>query len=166
MARVKTAWLYLFIGVAALATGWLWQSAPAAQAVDANFTTLQGRSLSLQTLRGKPVILTFWASDCPSCLEEIAHWQALHRQFAAQGLSIIAVAMPYDPPNRVLELSRQQNLAYDIALDPQGEISGAFGVQVTPNSFLIDPQGKIADQRIGVFDIAAWQQQIQNWLAH
>lgn len=160
--NLLTKLLFVLTAIAALALGVYWQRGQATP--DPQFTTITGQTLQLSQLKGKPVILTFWASDCPSCLEEIPHWVKLHQQFAQQGLTIIAVAMAYDPPNKVVELARQQQLPYAIALDPDGQIAQQFGVQLTPSSFLIDPQGHISVRQIGPFDFDAWQQQITRWL--
>lgn len=147
----------------AIGSGVYWQTS-AKQAIKAGFTTISGQTIQLDQLLGKPVIVTFWASDCPSCLEEIPQWISLHQEFAAQGLTIIAVAMAYDPPNKVVELAKQKNLPYAIALDPDGTLAQKFDVELTPSSFLINPQGKVEVQKIGLIDLPQWQQKIRNWL--
>lgn len=119
------------------------------------FTTLKGEQLSLANLKGRPVLINFWATDCPGCLEEIPDLIALHEQFQASGLQIIAVAMPYDPPSRVQALANARNLPYAVALDIDGSQMRAFGdVQLTPTSFLIDRQGVIVLHQVGKFDLA------------
>ena len=118
------------------------------------FNTLVGKRITLKELRDKPVIVTFWASDCPACLKEIPDFIDLYKQYHHQGLEIIAVAMFYDPPNRVINLTRQQQLPYPVALDLEGEIAHAFGdVHIIPTSFLIAPDGSIALQKTGLLDI-------------
>ncbi len=113
-------------------------------------------------MRGKPVLVTFWATDCPGCIQEIPHLIDLYRQYHDQGLQIIAVAMYYDPPNHVVEMTKQQALPYDVALDIQAEHAKAFGdVRLTPTTFLISPAGSIALQKIGVFDLADMKTRIE-----
>ena len=117
------------------------------------FTTLQGEQLALAKLKGKPVLVTFWATDCPSCIEEIPDLIALHEQFKASGLQIIAVAMPYDPPSHVQSLVTAQHLPYAVALDIDSRQVHAFGnVKLTPTTFLIDRQGAIVLHKVGRFD--------------
>ncbi len=129
------------------------------------FTALNGEKISLERLRGKPVIVTFWATDCASCLKEIPIWLELYSRFHAQGLEIIAVSMNYDPPNHVIELSKQRTLPYLITLDVDAKIASAFGnVKVTPTTFLLNPKGKIAWQKLGLFELAELQPQIENFL--
>ncbi len=128
---------------------------------DTTFSTITGKRITLHDLHGKPVIVTFWATDCASCLKEIPHFVELYQQYHARGLEVIAVAMPYNPPNRVLELSNSLHLPYDVALDMQSENALAFGdVALTPTTFLIAPDGSIATQKIGMIDLDATKAQI------
>jgi peroxiredoxin len=119
-------------------------------APDVEFTTLKGERIRLRDLRGHPVLVAFWASDCRGCIEEMPDLSSLYRNYSARGFQLIAVAMPYDPPNRVLGLTEARQLPYKVALDPLGRITEAFGrVQLVPNSFLIAPDGRIALHSLG-----------------
>jgi peroxiredoxin len=118
-------------------------------APDTVFTSIKGERLRLGDLRGSPVLVSFWASDCVGCIEEIPDLEKLHGDFAARGLRVITVAMPYDPPNRVVELTRGRGTPYPVALDPDGRITQAFGVKLVPNSFLIGPDGRVARHLLG-----------------
>jgi peroxiredoxin len=147
----------LFIG------GWYWQSQTMKTAPDVTFKTIKGEALSLASLKGKPVLVTFWATDCPGCIEEIPHLISLHEQFAPQGLTIIAVAMDYDPPNHVLEMAKAERLPYAVVLDPTASYAQAFGnVRLTPSTFLIDRNGKIILQKVGVFNLSAMQERLEH----
>lgn len=124
------------------------------QAPQLTLTTLQGDKLQVDTRGGRPLLVTFWATTCPSCLKEVPHLAALYKELAPRGLEMIAVAMPYDPPNRVIAFSKQQQLPYPVALDVLGHAAQAFGnVRVTPNSFLIAPDGRVLHHQIGVLDM-------------
>ncbi|MFQ5660328.1 MAG: peroxiredoxin family protein [Gammaproteobacteria bacterium] len=126
---------------------------------------LDGREIDLQQLRGKPVLVTFWATTCTVCMKELPHLMALYKTLAPAGLEIIGVAMAYDPPNRVLELSKQRQIPYPIALDIDGKVALAFGdVAQTPTSFLIGPDGAILQHRIGKMDFEALRQRITHLL--
>lgn len=134
---------------------WIGHSKALTKVPDVNFTTLKGQTITSSELRGKLVLVNFWATDCPTCLEEIPHLIDLHRQFAQRDLMIIAVAMHYDPPNRVLSMANSKQLPYAIALDPNEDLSKAFGhVQFTPTSFLIDREGHIILHKIGALEPA------------
>ena len=129
-------------------------------APDITFSTITGEKIALSQLRGKPVLITFWATSCDSCIKEVPHLIELHREFYLKGLNIIAVAMPYDPPSRVLEFSKMQFLPYRVALDMQSEAVNAFQVMATPTTFLIAPDGKIVWQKIGLFDLNEMKTQV------
>lgn len=141
------------------------QMPTAMPAPEAEFTTLTGDQLSLKSLAGKPVLVTFWATDCPACLKEIPHLRELYRSYHRQGLEIIAVAMYYDPPSHVVAMSRAQELPYPVALDLHAEQARAFGnVRLTPTSILIAPNGRIVQRITGAFDLGDMKAAIENLL--
>ena len=147
-----TAWSYLL-------------PAPARAAPNVTFQTLKGQKIALQSLRGRPVLVNFWATTCAICMEEMPHLIELYKELNPAGFEIIGVAMSYDPPNQVLELTEATQLPYDISLDLDSAIATAFDdVQLTPSSFLIDPEGKIVLNKLGALDLAALRHQIQSYL--
>ncbi len=136
------------------------QSAP-----NVSFSTLTGEKIALQSLQGKPVLISFWASDCPECLKEIPVFIELYKQYHSKGLEIIAVAMPYDPPNHVIAVTKEQQLPYPIALDLEAEVTHAFSnVQVTPTTFLVNPAGIIDLKIIGKFDLNELKTHIETFI--
>lgn len=136
-----------------------------ATAPDVTFTTLAGEKIALKDLRGKPVIVTFWATDCPSCIEEIPDLIELYTQYHASGLEMIAVAMYYDPPNHVVDMTKAKQLPYNVALDLNSDHARAFGgVMFTPSTFLIAPDGSVVKNEIGLFDLANMKTTIDSLL--
>lgn len=134
-------------------------------APEVTFTTIAGEKIPLSAWRGKPVIVMFWATDCPACLKEIPHWQQLYRQYHAQGLEMIAVTMYYDPPSRVVAFAHSEMLAYPVALDFRAEHAKAFGrVELTPTTFVIDGGGDIVKQITGMTDPNAVKNLIEQLL--
>jgi peroxiredoxin len=127
--------------------------------------TIKGETISLSALKGKPTLVTFWATDCPGCIKEIPHLKALHADYAAKGLNIIAIAMHYDRPDHVIAMTKDKQLPYKVALDPLGDAAKAFGnVRLTPTTFLITPTGSIAMQKMGVFDELDMRKRIDHLL--
>lgn len=127
--------------------------------------TLDGRTLTLEQLRGKPVLVTFWATTCPSCIEEIPHLTALYRELNPKGLEIIGVAMAYDPPEQVRALAKQRQIPYPIVLDRQERIAQAFDqVRLTPTTVLISPEGRIVQYQLGLLDMNMLRQTIERML--
>jgi peroxiredoxin len=130
-----------------------------------DFTALNGKQMSLEQLRGKPVIVTFWATDCENCLKEIPILLDLYSRYHLQGLEIIGMSMYFDPPNHVIEFSKQYALPYPITLDIEAKFAAAFGnVKVTPTTFLLNSKGEIVWQKVGLFELAELQPLIESFL--
>lgn len=151
--------------VGTLAYLWL---APAGlkTAPDISLMTIDGEELQLDSLHGRPVLVTFWATTCSSCVSEIPHLIALYDELAPLGLEIIGIAMDYDPPNRVLAMRKVHNIPYPVALDIHADAARAFGnVRLTPTSFLIAADGRIAYRKTGVLNMARLREDIRDLLA-
>ena len=150
--------------IAVLAYVWL---APGGlkRAPDVSFITLKGEQIALNALRGKPILVTFWATSCVGCMREMPHLISLYQELHPRGLEIIGVAMDYDPPNHVLETVQRRRVPYTIALDTDGRIAQAFdGVRLTPANFLIHPDGRIVFHKLGEMDIARLREDILSML--
>jgi thiol-disulfide isomerase/thioredoxin len=121
-----------------------------ARVPDLTVTTLQGQPFRIPGKQGKPLLVNFWATSCRSCLAEIPRLIELHRELNPSGFEIIGIAMPYDPPNRVIAVSQAKRIPYPIALDIRGEAARAFGnIRLTPSSFLIAPDGRVIHRETG-----------------
>jgi peroxiredoxin len=124
---------------------------PAAPA--ATFTTLEGKSIVLDELRGKVVLVNFWATSCPGCIKEMPDLIETYTQYQGRGFEVVAVAMSYDPPNYVASFVQTRQLPFPVALDVGGDHARAFGnVQLTPTSFIIGKDGRILEQKLGELD--------------
>jgi peroxiredoxin len=125
-------------------------SAPAS-----TFTTLEGKTLSLADLRGKVVLVNFWATSCPGCIKEMPDLVETYNQYKGRGFEVVAVAMSYDPPNYVANFAQTRQLPFPVALDVNGQHARDFGnVQVTPTAFIIGKDGRIIEQKLGELDFA------------
>ncbi|MHB0973391.1 MAG: peroxiredoxin family protein [Thiobacillus sp.] len=126
---------------------------PAAPA--STFTTLEGKPIALNQLRGKIVLVNFWATSCPGCVKEMPDLVETYKQYKDRGFEIVAVAMSYDPPNYVANFAKTRQLPFPVALDVNGEHARAFGnVQLTPTSFIIGKDGRILEEKLGDLDFA------------
>lgn len=122
-------------------------------APELSYGAIDGRSTSSAALRGKVVLVNFWATSCPGCIQEMPELKATHEQYAPQGFETLAVAMSYDPPNYVQRYVADNKLPFFVTLDSNGAIARAFGdVQLTPTSILIDKQGRVVKRFVGVPD--------------
>lgn len=124
-------------------------------APDVIFRTLSGERLALRKASG-PTLVSFWSTDCAICLAELPALADLHADFASRGFELVAVAMPYDPPNAVLELAEARALPFPVALDIDGAVLAAFEpIAGTPTSFLVDAGGRVIDKHVGPTDFPA-----------
>ena len=120
---------------------------------EVEMTTVKGERVKLSDLRGGPVLIVFWASDCGPCIAEIPELISLDRDFGGRRVHLIAVAMAYDLPSRVLALTAAAGVSYRVVLDVRGTIASVFGrVEVVPTAFLIGPDGLIVQRKTGPLD--------------
>lgn len=129
------------------------------------FHLLDGRTLTLNDLRGRPVLVAFWATSCKPCVEELPDLIALYKAWQPKGFELIAVAMPYDPPLTVQTFVREKRVPYPVALDVEGKVVRTFdGVPYIPMAFLMAPDGTIAFRQTGKLDIAKARRIIETGL--
>jgi cytochrome c biogenesis protein CcmG, thiol:disulfide interchange protein DsbE len=121
------------------------------QAPDFILTAIDGSQVKLSDLRGKVVLLNFWATWCPPCKAEMPDLNALHQQYGSQrGFMVIAIDAGDDSPEAVKAFAQQYGLDFPLLLDPGDQVSdGLYTVRALPTSLLIDRQGKIHSQWLG-----------------
>lgn len=149
------AWILLGIALAAGVLAYAFLPRTAA-APDVSFPTLKGEQLAMTALRGKVVLVEFWATDCVTCVKEMPELVATYEKYRARGFETIAVAMRYDPPNYVVAYAERNRLPFTVAFDPVGKIAQAFGeVKFTPTTFVVDKRGNIVARLIGARDFSS-----------
>lgn len=127
---------------------------------------IDGQKVDFDSFKGNPLLVTFWSTTCATCIKEMPHLVKLYEELNKDGLQIVGIAMPYDPPNIVVEISEKINVSYPIALDIEGVAMKAFGnISVTPTSFLIDADGNIVEQKTGAMDIKQLKIKVKELLA-
>lgn len=129
------------------------------------FTTLGGQSIAMDQLKGKMVLVNFWATTCPGCIAEMPQLIETYRKHQPQGFELVAVAMSYDPTEQVRNFTDKQRLPFPVALDQDASLAMAFGdVKLTPTAILIDQQGNIIARTVGELDFTALNQQLESSL--
>ena len=127
----------------------------AAPAADFDLPTADGKgSLSLVGLRGKVVVLNFWATWCPPCREEMPSMERLHQEFRAQGLEVVAVDVQ-ESPKQAARFLRDFRLTFPAPLDADGKVAARYQVRALPSTFLIDRAGRLVGQAVGPRDWAS-----------
>lgn len=141
------------------------QPAPLRKAPEFAYTLLDGTAAHSQALRGRVVLVNFWATTCGVCVKEMPQLVSTHAKFQAQGLHTLAVAMQYDPPALVADFAQSRQLPFGVVIDNTGAIAKSFGdVRGTPTSYLINRQGQIALRVEGEPDFARLHQHINQLL--
>jgi thiol-disulfide isomerase/thioredoxin len=105
---------------------------------ETEFTLLDGRKVTLRSLRGRPVLISFWATTCRPCVEELPDLIRLYNDWHALGFELIAVACPTTPT-----LRRSSCSAACSRRSTQGKLTSAFGGVYVPAAFFIAPNGNI-----------------------
>lgn len=113
---------------------------------------LAGHAVQLQELRGRVVLLSFWAIWCPACRLELTELQRLYEGLPPAEVAILAINAG-DPSDQVAELMRREGYRFPVLLDGQGVAQSRFNVFQYPITFLLDRQGRLAGHFLG----------LQNW---
>ena len=113
-----------------------------------NGSTVDGRTVSLASLRGKVVLLNFWATWCQECRPEMPMFEQMHREFAAKGLSVIGINAR-ERTAAIRAYAKEIRLTFPLVLDPKGEINAAYGVIGLPTTFLIGRDGQAVALAVG-----------------
>ncbi len=131
--------------IAAVASFTITRPAP-----EVKFNPLTGETFATSDLRGKVVVVNFWATWCPDCVKEMPKLVDTHRKFAARSYETVAVAVRQDKAEDLARFTAQHALPFRIAFDRSGEIAREFGnVRITPTTFVIDKNGKIVRKYVG-----------------
>jgi len=124
-----------------------------AQEVAPNFAlrSLEGKYLSLISLRGRVVVLNFWASWCPACKRELPLLAALQRELGPRGLSILGITTESRRALRRFFRARGR-LPYPVLLDRDSRVHRLYGVFAIPTTVVLDKDGLIRKRFLGEFD--------------
>jgi len=119
-------------------------------APDFELTDLSGKTVRLSDLRGKAVLLNFWATWCPPCKVEIPWFIDLQKQYGAQGLQIVGVSMDDAKPAAVAKFTQEMGINYPVLMgnDKIADLYG--GVQALPTTFYIGRDGKFVSRVFGL----------------
>jgi peroxiredoxin len=107
---------------------------------------LKGAEWDFKDLRGKVVLVNFWATWCPPCRKEMPDMEALYQRFGPRGLVILGISD--EDAGKVGPFIAEQKYTYPILLDPGRKVNGLFSVSGIPKSFLYDRNGKLIAQAI------------------
>jgi len=162
---VNHHWTLTAIGILVIGVLWIaWSAVPVGSTTEGNIpapmegflapdfqlTTLDGETIVLSELRGKAVLVNFWASWCPPCRSEMPAMQQVYADLNSNDFVILAVnSTQQDRLTDVDEFVAERNLSFPILLDHDGQVSALYQVHSLPTSFFVDPNGIIREVVIG-----------------
>jgi len=107
-----------------------------------------GGTFKLAEHRGKVVMINFWATWCPPCLEEMPAMERLYRKQKDTGFTMVAISVDSDGA-KIAPFVSEHKLTFPIALDPKMELANGYAVRALPSSFLVGRDGNLAALAIG-----------------
>ena len=133
---------------------WVGHPAP-----DFTLTDLEGKPWTLSELRGRPVLLNFWATWCLPCRFEMPAIGAVYERFVDQGFVVFAVNV-LESRDIAYTFAEEFNLTFPVLLDSTGKVADAYQVHFIPTSFFVDREGVISNKHIGPMT----EETIENYL--
>ena len=115
---------------------------PAKDAPDFQVRTPDDHQIRLADLRGKVVLLNFWATWCEPCREEMPGMERLHRAYKDRGLAVVAISLDSQGTSVVNPFVKKLGLSFPVGLDPKMAVRETYGVWAVPSTFIIDRKGK------------------------
>lgn len=116
--------------------------APGENAPSFSLKDLSGNTVSLESFKGKVVLLNFWATWCAPCVVEMPSLAHLHDKLKDRGFSVVSIAMQ-DNPESVKEFVDKSKFPFPVLLDESGEVGSLYKTTGLPESFLLSKEGKI-----------------------
>ncbi len=118
------------------------------QAPNFSLKGLDGNSIELADLRGKNVIINFWATWCGPCRIEMPHFQARHEKYPDD---LVILAVNFDEPEKAVQAFVDElGLTFDIVLDPGAVVQTVYEIRAYPTTYFVDREGVIQKVRIGI----------------
>ena len=117
-------------------------------AEDFALPALGGGTFRLSEQRGKVVLVNFWATWCPPCLEEMPAMERLWRKHKDAGFVLVAVSVDADP-QKVVPFAAAHKLTFPIAFDSNMAVAERYGVRALPSSFVLGREGDLAGLALG-----------------
>ena len=120
--------------------------------VDFTLPDLDGKSVRLSDLRGRVVLINFWATWCPPCRAEMPSMNDLYKDYRDKGLEILAISTDVDGRRVVAPFVEKYGLTFPVLLDPKMDVGSGIQVRGIPSTYLLDKQGRVAGLEVGARD--------------
>ena len=116
-------------------------------------------TVSLAALRGKAVVLNFWASSCIPCKQEMPRLQQAATRWAGKSVAVVGIDL-LDSRGAARSFAHKHGVTYAIGYDPLGDTVGPYGIAYTPTTFFVDRRGRIVKRILGPVSSAELDTQI------
>jgi peroxiredoxin len=110
---------------------------------------LEGGMLRTADFKGRPMVVNFWGTFCPPCVEETPALQRMYEKYQDQGVVMLGVNLGEKPVVRVEQFVERFGVTYPVLLDPELTVRDRYGVRSYPTTFFIDASGKVREVKIG-----------------
>ena len=104
---------------------------------------IKGNYESLESYRGKVVVLNFWATWCAPCRIEMPSFEKLYRRYRSEGVTVLAITLDKNSENKIKSFVDEYGLSFPILLDEKGEVERLYPSMTIPFTYIIDRQGRI-----------------------
>jgi thiol-disulfide isomerase/thioredoxin len=120
-------------------------------APDLTLADMAGKRITLSSLKGKIVLLNFWATWCPPCREEMPTLETLYQSFRSRSDFVLLAVDSSEKKDVVTDFLKKTPYSFSVLLDEDGAVSYHYSISAIPTTFLIDAQGKIIAGTRGAF---------------
>ena len=135
-----------------------------AKPVDLELTDLDGKQFKLSDYRGKWVVLNYWATWCPPCLEEIPELVHFHENHKESDAVVIGIDVELLPPEQLRDFVEDNFITYPIVPLLPNEVQAFENVENFPTTYLIDPEGTLVERHVGAVTAEAIEHYINNYV--
>ncbi len=119
------------------------------RAPELRLENLEGKTIQLRGLKGKVVLLNFWATWCSPCKEEMPSMESLYQRFDRKDFTLLAVSVDFEEKEKVKGFVENKGYTFPVLLDPKGRTLDLYKVRAIPTTFIIDKRGLILGKAIG-----------------